>query len=288
MNLIPTRTNLDKMATSATTIQLEAKLEQALERNEFRLEYQPQINIDNGAVAGFEALLRWQPKGAHDVSPWEFIPLLESSGLINRVGAWIIDTACAHWREWTERRLVSPEARLGINVSACQFAEGNLVQLLEEALRKYNLDPASIEIELTESAVMLDTHRTRKALRQIRRLGIGLSMDDFGTGYATMAYLRRFRFDTLKIDRSFIQRIRTKKKDLAIAMSMIQLAHILELRTVVEGVETPEQLASLRRMGCGVAQGHYFARPLPAGDIPDFLRDWRGIDGIPLALAASR
>jgi EAL domain-containing protein (putative c-di-GMP-specific phosphodiesterase class I) len=268
------------MSANIAATQLERELERALERDEFRLDYQPQVELASGAIVGFEALLRWLPADARDVRPDEFVPLLESSGLITRVGAWIIDTACGHWRDWSERKLVSADTRLSINVSAYQFAEGNLGSLLRGALERHGLEPSSIEIELTESAVMLDTHRTRKALREIRRLGIGLSMDDFGTGYATLAYLRRFHFDTLKIDRSFIQRIRTKKKDLAIAFSMIQLAHILELRTVVEGIETEGQLASLRRMGCGIGQGHLFSRPLPATDVPGFLQDWRGIDGI--------
>jgi len=265
--------------------QLERELESALERDEFRLEYQPQVDLRTGAVTGFEALLRWQPADDRKVRPDEFVPLLESSGLISKVGAWIIDTACGHWRQWLDRRLVSPNARISINVSAYQFAEGNLVKLLKQAIRQHDLSPSSVEIELTESAVMLDTHNTRKALRQIRNIGIGLSMDDFGTGYATMAYLRRYRFDTLKIDRSFIQRICTKKKDLVIAFSMIQLAHMLELRTVVEGVETPEQLVSLRRMGCDIGQGHYFGYPIATDAVPDFLEHWHGIDDAPLAAA---
>ncbi len=283
---LPRRTILEGMARNDPTSELEQALAFALDRDEFRLEYQPQVDLKTGAIVGFEALLRWQPVGAPAVSPDEFVPLLESSGLISGVGAWIIDTACGHWREWLDTGVVSPEQRLAINVSAHQFAQGNLGNLLQKALEDHALAASSLEIELTESAVMLDTHRTRKALRQIRRIGIGLSMDDFGTGYATLAYLRRFRFDTLKIDRSFIQRIRTKKKDLAIAFSMIQLAHILELRTVVEGVETPGQLASLRRMGCAIGQGHLFSRPLPAATVPDFMTEWSGIDGTPMAAGA--
>ena len=263
--------------------QLQRELGRALEREEFRLRYQPQIDLKTGVVIGFEALLRWEPADIPVVSPDEFVPVLENSGLISEVGAWIIDTACGHWRQWLDSELVSDEERLCINVSAHQFAEGNLLKLLKQALRDHELSPSSLEVELTESAVMLDTNTTRKALRQIRNIGIGLSMDDFGTGYATMAYLRRYRFDTLKIDRSFIQRIRTNKKDLVIAFSMIQLAHNLELRTVVEGVETPEQLLSLRRMGCNIGQGHLFSHPLSADAVPEFLKNWRGIEGAPLS-----
>jgi len=263
--------------------QLKQELGRALERDEFRLQYQPQIDLKTGVVIGFEALLRWEPTKIPVVAPKEFVPVLENSGLITQVGAWIIDTACGHWRQWLDSELVSDEERLCINVSAHQFAEGNLLTLLKQALKEHELSPSSLEVELTESAVMLDTTATRKALRQIRNIGIGLSMDDFGTGYATLAYLRRYRFDTLKIDRSFIQRIRTNKKDLVIAFSMIQLAHNLELRTVVEGVETPEQLLSLRRMGCAIGQGHLFSHPLTAESVPDFLKNWRGIEGAPLA-----
>lgn len=263
--------------------QTEQQLEQALERDEFRLEYQPQVDLKTGAITGFEALIRWQTSDAREISPGEFVPMLESSGQIARVGAWIIDTACGHWRQWIDRQLVSPEARISINVSAHQFAEGNLVKLLKNSLEQHRLEPSSVEIELTESAVMLDTHKTRKALRQIQNIGIGLSMDDFGTGYATLAYLRQYRFDTLKIDRSFIQKICSRKKDLAIALSMIQLAHTLDLKTVVEGVETAEQLASLRRMGCDTGQGHFFSHPLAADAVPDFLETWQGLDIVRMA-----
>jgi EAL domain-containing protein (putative c-di-GMP-specific phosphodiesterase class I) len=267
--------------------QIEQELVLALERDEFRLEYQPQVDLKTGGIVGFEALLRWRPADGPEVSPGEFVPLLESSGQISRVGAWIIDTACGHWRQWQEAGLLPPAARIAINVSAHQFANGDVGDLLQQSIERHALAPASVEIELTESAVMLNTSETRKELRQIRELGIGLSMDDFGTGYATLAYLRRFRFDTLKIDRSFIRRICTKKKDLAIALSMIQLAHTLGLRTVVEGIEKPEQLISLRRMGCDIGQGHFFAYPLPADTVPGFLRDWSRIDGVPMLVSAN-
>jgi EAL domain-containing protein (putative c-di-GMP-specific phosphodiesterase class I) len=272
------------MAKAISTRQLKQELALALERDEFRLEYQPQVDLKTGGIVGFEALLRWRSADGHEASPTEFVPLLESNGHISQVGAWIIDTACGHWRQWQEARLVPAGARMGINVSAHQFAKGDVGDLLKKAVEQHALEPASVEIELTESAVMLNTSKTRKELRQIRELGIGLSMDDFGTGYATLAYLRRFRFDTLKIDRSFIRRICSKKKDLAIALSMIQLAHILGLRTVVEGIEEPEQLISLRRMGCDVGQGHLFSHPLPADTVPDFLRNWNGIDGMPMVV----
>lgn len=268
---------------------LERALGLALQRDEFHLVYQPQVNLKTGSITGFEALLRWQPEDdTLTVSPDEFVPLLESGGQISRVGAWIINTACSHWRSWLDRKLVSADARISINVSAHQFADGRLVKLLKKALKHHKLEPSSIEIELTESAVMLDTIDTRKALRQIRNLGIGLSMDDFGTGYATLAYLRSYRFDTLKIDRSFIQSICSKKKDLAIALSMIQLAHTLDLKTIVEGVETPEQLVSLRRMGCDVGQGHYFSQPLAADKVPGFIKQWNGIDGMPMLVGADK
>jgi len=275
------------MENDSSTSQLEQALKLALERDEFHLEYQPQVDLKTGAVTGFEALLRWQPKDKPKVGPAEFVPMLERSGQISKVGAWIINTACGHWREWLDARLVSPEARISINVSAHQFAKGDLGRLLRKAIERYSLEPSSVEIELTESAVMLDTSKTRKALREIRKMGIGLSMDDFGTGYATLAYLRRYRFDTLKIDRSFIQRICTNRKDLAIALSMIQLAHVLELRTVVEGIEKSEQVISLRRMGCDIGQGHLFSHPLPAEKVTDFLRDWCGIDGMPMVVGGN-
>jgi EAL domain-containing protein (putative c-di-GMP-specific phosphodiesterase class I) len=276
------------MANETSTEQLAQDLALALERNEFRLKYQPQVDLKTGEIVGFEALLRWRSAEGREARPSEFVPILERNGLISQVGGWIIDTACGHWRQWHDEKLLPPEARLAINVSAHQFAEGNVGDLLQNAIERHALEPASVEIELTESAVMLNTSKTRKELRQIRELGIGLSMDDFGTGYATLAYLRRFRFDTLKIDRSFVRRICSKKKDLAIALSMIQLAHILGLRTVVEGIEKPEQLVSLRRMGCDIGQGHHFSHPLPADAVPGFLREWSGIDGVPVVVGGGR
>lgn len=276
------------MSKDNSTRQLEQDLALALDRDEFRLKYQPQVDLKTDTITGFEALLRWHPADNRKVGPEEFVPLLEASGQISKVGAWIIDTACGHWRQWIDSKLVSDEARISINVSAHQFAKGNLVSLLKNAIKRYKLEPSSIEIELTESAVMLDTINTRRALRQIRNIGIGLSMDDFGTGYATLAYLRQYRFDTLKIDRSFIQRICSKKRDLAIALSMIQLAHTLDLSTVVEGVETPEQLASLRRMGCDVGQGHFFSRPLAVDAVPNFLENWVGTNGTQFAVVSGK
>ena len=275
------------MAKEIAKSQMEQELALALERDEFRLRYQPQVNLKTGAIVGFEALLRWWPADGREVSAREFVPLLESNGHISQVGAWIIDTACGHWRQWQKAGLVPAGSRIAINVSAHQFAKGNLCDLLQKAIERYALEPGSVEIELTESAVMLNTSKTRKELRQIRELGIGLSMDDFGTGYATLAYLRRFRFDTLKIDRSFVRRICSKKKDLAIALSMTQLAHILGLRTVVEGIESRGQLISLRRMGCDIGQGHFFSTPLPADSVPDFLQHWNGIDGVPMVVAGT-
>lgn len=251
---------------------LEQDLRSALNRNELLLHYQPQIDLYTGRIVGFEALARWNSNVAGAVPPDMFIPLLEESGSILNVGAWIIDTACRQLREWRDLRLIGEECRIAINLSPRQFCDESLGPSLEKTLRSVGLPPDVVELELTESLLMRDTEQTYRVLDMLNDMGVRFSVDDFGTGYSSLAYLRRFRLDTLKIDRSFIHHVHTDPNDRAISASIVQLAHNLGLRVVAEGVETPPQVDVLRDMGCDVAQGFYYAMPASANEAEAHLR----------------
>jgi EAL domain-containing protein (putative c-di-GMP-specific phosphodiesterase class I) len=271
---------LMKNADATTRCVLEHDIRRSLDEQEFALEFQPQIELASGRIVGFESLLRWRPDGAPAVSPNEFIPLLEEHGLISLVGEWAIEAVCRQRREWHDRGLLPEECRIAINLSAHQFLDEGLGPLLQQMITRYDLAPAMIEMELTESVLMQDTAQTCRILARIRDIGFKLSVDDFGTGYSSFAYLKRFHLDTLKIDRAFVTHLATGAKDLTIATSIIQLSHALGLKTVAEGVETAEQLAVLHNMKCDFAQGYLFSRPLPAAAVPGFVQGWRGLDSL--------
>ena len=248
---------------------LEAALRRAFDHNEFVLYYQPKVSLDAGTIAGLEALLRWQRPGHGLIAPAQFIPLLEETGLIVRVGAWVINEACRQMRDW----LSSPigRVRVAVNVSGRQFAEGALEADVVTALETYALAPDMLELELTDSSVMANTERSIAILQRLKKRGVQISIDDFGTGYSSLAYLRRFPIDRLKIDIAFIRDITTNRDDAAIALTIIRMAHSLRLGVVAEGVETPAQLAYLRRHRCDQIQGTLFSKPLPAAEIENLL-----------------
>ena len=248
---------------------MEAALRRAVDNNEFVLYYQPKVGLDSGAIAGLEALLRWERPGHGLVSPAQFIPLLEETGLIVRVGAWVINEACRQMRQW----LGSPIGRvkIAVNVSSRQFAEGDLEADVVNALDAHALAADLLELELTEGSLMANTGRTVDILKRLKKRGVQISIDDFGTGYSSLAYLRRFPIDRLKIDIAFIRDITTNRDDAAIALTIIRMAHSLRLGVVAEGVETPAQLAYLRRHRCDQIQGYLFSKPLPAAEIQKML-----------------
>lgn len=262
---------------TTTRRMLEHNVRRSLNAREFELDFHPQIELASGRIAGFEALLRWRPDGECAVPPAEFIPLLEEHGLISLVGAWVIDAACRERRGWHEWGLLPEDCQLAINLSARQFLDEGLGPLLQQAIVRYDLAPSMIEIELTESALMQDTALTDRILAHIRDIGLKLSVDDFGIGFSSLAYLKRFHLNTLKIDRAFVRHLATGVKDLAIAASIIQLAQTLGLKTVAEGVENEDQLTLLRHLGCDCAQGYLFSHPLPASAVPGFVHSWCGI-----------
>ena len=261
-------------AKARARLMLEQSLRRALDQHELSLYYQPQVEIASGRIVGLEVLMRWQHPTAGMVSPATFVPLLEETGLIVPVGAWVIETACRQRAEWQRSGLLADDCTLAVNISPRQFASHALLDLLQQGLEQNRLAPQMLEIELTEGSLMQDTDATRRMLADLKRLGVRLSVDDFGTGYSSLAYLKLFEIDTLKIDKTFVDKITSDHKDEAIAASIVNLAHNLELKVVAEGVENAEQLQMLQQMGCDIVQGYYYARPLPQERLEALLRDW--------------
>ena len=256
-------------------LDLETALRRALENEELVLHYQPKVNLRTGAIAGAEALLRWQRPGYGIVFPAEFVPVLEDTGLIVRVGAWIIDAACRQIAAWA-RSTVGP-VRVAVNVSSRQFVEGDLEHEISRALAQYRVPPELLELELTETALMSNAERTIEVLTRLQAQGIHVAIDDFGTGYSSLAYLQRFPIDKLKIDIAFVRDITTNPNDAAIALAIISMAHSLKLRVIAEGVETRAQLEYLRRNRCDEIQGYYFSRALAAGDMGQLIESGKSL-----------
>ncbi|MFA6311492.1 MAG: EAL domain-containing protein [Sterolibacterium sp.] len=254
---------------------MDANLRRALERDELVLHYQPQLNLANGRIVGAEALIRWVHPELGMVSPIQFIPLAEESGLIVPIGEWVIDTACRQVRLWRDEG--TPVPRVAVNISARQFRQKNLLSSIERSLSAHGLDASVLEIELTESMVMHDPDRTIQILREMREMGLHISLDDFGTGYSSLSYLRRFPIDVLKVDQSFVRDVTTNPDDAAIAASIIALAHGLNLTTVAEGVETAGQMEYLVRQKCDVMQGFFFSKPLPAARFAMMLKSGQNL-----------
>ena len=241
---------------------LENALRKAIEKDEFVLYYQPKVALATGAVVGLEALLRWNRPGYGLVVPALFIPVLEESGLIVRVGTWVIATACRQIREW-QLGDVGP-VQVSVNVAGRQFREGDLEADVARALADTGIPPGLLELELTETSLMVNTERTIACLRNLRQRGVQVSIDDFGTGYSSLAYLRRFPIDKLKIDIAFIRDVISNPDDAAIVRAIITMAHSLHLVVIAEGVETPAQQSYLLRHHCDQVQGYLISRPLPA------------------------
>lgn len=250
-------------------LHLETKLRRALEREEFLLHFQPKIEMKNGRLTGFEALLRWCPDGADPMSPMKFIPILEDTGFIVPVGEWVLRTACLQNKLWQETHPYP--VRIAVNLSARQFRDHGLVALVRCILNDTKLDAKWLELEITESMMMENTEHTLQILQELHEMGVHLSIDDFGTGYSSLAYLKRMPINTLKIDRSFVKDIISDKSDSAVVQTIIAMAHNLDLRVVAEGAETIEQVDFLRSQRCDEIQGFYFSKPLPAAEIHGML-----------------
>ena len=261
-------------AYSMARLSLETGLRHALERGEFLLHYQPKVDIASGRITGMEALVRWlRPEAdrrkctadrrectSRMVSPAEFIPLAEETGLIEQIGAWVLRAACERNRAWQRQGM--PPLRIAVNLSARQFVQANLVSDVARVLDASGLAPGLLELEITESMVMDNPEQALKTLRQLKSMGIALAIDDFGTGYSSLGYLKRFPIDNIKIDRSFIKDIPRNSDDATITRTIIDMTHNLRLKAVAEGVETAAQLDFLREHGCDEMQGYYFSQPL--------------------------
>jgi diguanylate cyclase (GGDEF)-like protein/PAS domain S-box-containing protein len=249
-------------------LQTRVALHRALENDEFLLHYQPQIDLVSGRIVGVEALLRWNCEGQELIAPNRFIPAAEESGLIVPIGEWVLREACAQAVRWTTQGL--PEMAVAVNLSAVQFRRGDLERSVVHALSYSGLDPALLELELTESLLLDDTDTVIAALRRLKSLGVRLSIDDFGTGYSSLAYLKRFAVDKLKIDQSFVRDIATDPDDAAIVRAIVSMARTLKLKVIAEGVESEDIARYLRIFNCDEAQGYHFARPMPAEAFADW------------------
>ena len=254
-------------------MRMEASMRQALERNEFVLHYQPKVDLENGAICGIEALLRWAHPEMGLIAPAEFVPVLEETGLIIPVGEWVTREACRQIAAWQRAGLKA--LPVAVNLSMRQFRQQNLVAIVGDILRETGVDPSLLQFEITESHLMNDPDGAVRTLLGLREAGLTLSVDDFGTGYSSLAYLRRFPLDALKINRAFIYNIDTDPDDAAITLAIISLAHSMKLKVVAEGVETVAQLNFLALHSCDEMQGHYFSRPVPAAELEGMLRDGR-------------
>ncbi len=251
-------------------LQLSAGLRQGVDQQQFVLLYQPQIDLKTGRISGIEALIRWQHPELGVVSPVEFIPLAEDTGLIEEVGEWVLAEACRQYRAWHQRHL-NP-VRISVNVSARQFKSGRFVHTVERVLKHTGMDPRCLELEITESLLVRGDARLLQDMHALRALGIRFSIDDFGTGYSSLSYLKRLPVWALKADRSFVHDVPDDSDDVAILAAMISMAHNLNLRVVAEGVETEQQLEFLRAQGCDELQGFLISRPLDAASIESLLR----------------
>jgi diguanylate cyclase (GGDEF)-like protein len=252
----------DMNAKAIHRLRLENDLQRALERKEFEVYYQPQVRISSREIVGMEALIRWHHPELGLVSPAEFIPVAEDTGLIVPIGEWVLRTACAQSKSWQDEGL-TPLA-VAVNLSARQFQQADLFEAVLRILDETRLDPHKLELELTESSVMENPEAATITLRRLKTMGIRIAIDDFGTGYSSLGYLKRLPIDVLKIDQSFVRDLNTDPDDAAVVMAIVTLAHNLELGVVAEGVETEEQLRLLQLLRCDGGQGYLFGKPMPA------------------------
>jgi diguanylate cyclase (GGDEF)-like protein len=249
---------------------LENDLQQALGLGQFELYYQPKVDAQSGEINGAEALIRWRHPVRGLVSPATFIPLAEESGLMESIGNWVIQEACRQAGAW-QREGLTP-TRVAVNLSACQFRNGNLLTTIRRALKDARLDPNYLEVEVTESALMHDPEASVNILNQLSKMGVLVSVDDFGTGYSSMSYLQRFPIDKLKIDRAFINEVTSSNNDASIVSAIVSLGHTLKLKVIAEGVETPEQLEFLQMVGCDQYQGYHYSAAMPADEFAQLIR----------------
>ena len=245
-------------------LELEVDLRAAVERNEFEIEYQPIVNLITGEVHGAEALLRWNHPTRGYVPPVRFVPMAEETGLIIPLGRWVLREACERARDWRAHYRGRRPLQVSVNLSARHFQDASLMQDVQQALNDSGLEPWALTLEITESVLMHTSESTLERLRALKALGLNLAIDDFGTGYSSLGYLQQFPIDILKIDRSFVEAVGTEHGDPVLARAIIALGRTLQIETIAEGIERPEQREGLRTLGCTLGQGYHFARPMSA------------------------
>ena len=263
--------------TSARNLQLVTALRYALERNQLSLHYQPQISIHKNRIIGTEALLRWHHPELGTISPAEFIPIAEDSGLIIPIGEWVLRQAVKQAKLWMEDGL--GPLIMAVNISAIQFRHPDLPKLITQILAETGLAPEYLELELTEGVAMYDPQGAIEMMNNLHELGIRMSIDDFGTGYSSLSYLKKFKVYKLKIDQSFVRDISTDPEDKAIVSAIISMSRSLGLQTIAEGVETIEQLTYLRSQGCDEVQGYYYSKPMPSSQVKQYFKNFKLMDG---------
>jgi diguanylate cyclase (GGDEF)-like protein len=247
-------------------LSLEAELARAVESEELELFYQPQVGLKDGKLAGAEALIRWRHPQRGLVAPSEFMPLVNASAISNRVALWVLETACRQGRDWQQR---GHDIRLGVNLSPSQLQSGDLAPTIGRVLRETGFSANLLELEVTENILLEDDNSAGETLRRIQALGAHISFDDFGTGYASMSYLKKFSLDGLKIDQSFVRELQANSEDAAIISCMISLGKFLGMRVIAEGIENAATARLLERMGCEEGQGYFFSPPMPAAEFSD-------------------
>ncbi len=264
-----------RTTTALRQLVLENNMRPGLERDEFVIYYQPQVNLQSCRLVGIEALVRWQHPGLGLLYPAEFIPIAEKSALIAAIGNWTLRNACLQSKAWRDAGF--DPLRIGVNVSARQFQQPNLIESIARVLEETDLEPYLLDLELTEGSIMRDPEQAITKLHELKSMGVQISIDDFGTGYSSLNYLKRFPIDTLKIDKSFVTEINSDPEDAAIVNSIITLAHALKLNVIAEGVETEEQLEYLRALGCDEVQGFLFSKALSVDELTKLLAERRRV-----------
>ncbi len=259
-------------------MKLEIDMKRAIEHKQIHLHYQPIVSLESGKLAGFEALARWQHNGQGAISPAKFIPLAEETGLVNRLSRWVFEQACSQMHHWLNCYPLGDDCFISVNISSKQLSDGNLIDEVDQVLRDTGLEPQRLRLEITESAIVENTRTAAHVLAQLKNRNIKLCLDDFGKGFSSLNYLHRFPIEVLKIDRSFIRRLRAnlgndtgKKRPFEIVRTIVAMAQILGMQVVAEGVELPDQLTILRELGCELGQGYLFSRALDAGATGRFL-----------------
>jgi len=259
---------------SIDRLTIESDLRQAIANQEFELLYQPIFSLKTDILKGFEALVRWNSPSRGVVSPNDFINIAEETDLIIPISKWVLEEGCRQFKEWQNELGLDASITISINLSSRQFSQNNLKSQVEQILDSTGLDPSALKLEITESTVMDDIEEAAKMLKDLKTLNVRLSVDDFGTGYSSLSYLSTFPIDTLKIDRSFVEKIQTGNDNLAIPNALVMLGHSLDMDIIAEGIETVEQLEILRQIGCEFGQGFYFSKPLNKADATTFIKRW--------------